>query len=312
MPMTDFSQVQARLAGTNRDIWLGRLVWYSVSEVSIAHDELVRALSQCNIHNWPRPPSDVDVFRRICTSAQRKRVAGPNDTTENYLIRDLPMDAERVHKVLVKETVAQGGLTYKTQLCAIDFVKATSMLEIVCNGEVVAMEIADEIRRKFAADKGTINSYGVRELIRKILTELNATNVRGGGGGVYFVAEEHGEVVDNLEKLAKRIPGMVLVHSLPLLDDSKQREMLKRAYESETTEEAHRMVNELAELEGEAKAGTRKITSERVAHYVEALHQQRRKAKEYKKLLETSLDTAEAQLNIFQQQVMQLMTMVEE
>jgi hypothetical protein len=268
-------------------------------------------MAQSNLTNWPRPPSPVDVFRRVCSASQRKRVPGPNSTIENYLVRDLPADAQRVHKVLVKETVRTGGLTYETQLCTIDYVKALETLEITCaNGDVTAASIAGQIRHDYEATKGTINSYGVRELIRKILLDVNATNVRGPGGGVYFVSNAHKATVDSLEQLASLIPGDVLVHSLQLLDDGKQREMLRRAYESETAEEADRVVNEMAELAAEVKAGRRRLDHDRVNTYLEVLARYRGKAREYKQLLSSSLDTADSRLDIMQGQIQELLNLV--
>jgi hypothetical protein len=307
----EFQQLQDRANKTDQAAWLGRLVWYSVSEVNIKYDQLLAMLATAGVAYMPKRPSDVDVFRRVCSAAQQSRVPGPNGGYENYLVRDLPMDKERVHKVLVRETVESTGLKYKTQLCQLDYVKATSQLEVTCDGSIKAAEIASDIERRYDTEKGSINSYGIRELIRRVLTDHGATNVRGGGGGVYFVAEQYAKVVEGLEKFGAAMPGTVLVHSLPLIDDRKQRNMLKAAYESETIEECNRMMTELSKIEGEAKAGNRKISDETLRRYVEALRLQRRKAKQYKSLLETSIGTADAQLDIFNRQVKQLLLMVD-
>lgn len=308
----DFRDLQARLAAADHTLFLGRLVWYSVSEVKIAHEALCKDLLTVGLNAYlPRPPSDTDVFRRVCTAAQRKRVpTGDPDVYNNYTVRDVGYDAKTLHKTIVRETVDTKGkkLDHDSEMCKVVFTKATATVQIDCNGtDPVASEMATQIDTDYHAEKGMMNSYGVRELIRRILLNVNATNVRGSGGGVYFVSEEHGDKLDALEKLAELLPGTCMVHSLPLIDDTKQREMLRRAFESESVEEIDRLVDEIAEL---TKAG-KKISKDRYATYLEAFHAAKAKAKEYGELLETSLDSNGSRLKIFQRQVMNLTQLVD-
>ena len=125
------------LAHSDPDMWLGALVWYGVEDLRIRHKELVQALAASGLSGFiPRVPSDVDVFRRVCSSVARGYRRMPTRRSrvyENYLIRDIPMDDECVYKVLVRETVEPGKVKYETELCTIAFHRADGGLSFDCS-----------------------------------------------------------------------------------------------------------------------------------------------------------------------------------
>src|SRR5918996_2030849 len=84
----------------------------------------------------------------------------------------------------------------------------------------------------YAAGRHRHNSYAVRELIRRELTLANATLVRP-TGGVYFVMRTNAPALDKVLLLGEQLEG-TSVHALPLIDDAKQRQMVREAVENET------------------------------------------------------------------------------
>jgi hypothetical protein len=305
-----FREQQEQLRHSDQTLWLGQLCWYSVSGVLIQHGDLVRALAANKLNAYiPRLPSDVDVFRRVCTRAQKKRV--PNSKTgcyDNYLLRDIPMDGSSVYKVLVKETVEPGSLSYETELSRITFDKSSGTLSHTSppHGDVTGQQILHDIEVAFTAEKGALNSHAVRELIRKMLLDSHAISVRGDGGGLYFVPREEGSFFTNLEGFAAMMPGKVEMGSHPVLDDSKRREMLRRAFLAEVEEEVDKVVIEVSTLLERGE----QISSARVESYVRQYTAAESKVKEYDDLLEDRHDTAHSALSIFQRQLLRLSTLV--
>ena len=294
-----FQEVQEQLARVDPNLWLGQLCWYGVSGVLIQHEDLVRALAANHLSAYiPKLPSDVDVFRRVATKAQKKRV--PNTMTggyDNFLLRDIPMDGSSVYKILVRETVQPGALSYETQVCRITFDKSTGLLSHtpVIVGDTVARQIVLDILVNYEDERGALNSHAVRELIRKMLLDSHAVNVRGDGGGLYFVPREEGAFFTNLEGFAAMMPGKVEMGSHPVLDDSKRREMLRRAFLQEVNDEVDKVVIEVSTL---LETGTQ-ISSARVESYLRQFAAARDKVKEYDDLLNEHHDTAHSALSIF-------------
>lgn len=301
----EFRKHLERMLQTDERLLLGYLTYYSVSEVRVAHGDVVRALVSAGIDtNLPLPPKDADIFRRVCTKSERKRVPTAEEGIfENYLVRDLNSDVDKVYRRVVMERVDSKGrkLGYE-QLYDITFDKKTAKITERKLGpqNLVAEEIVTAVKQGFIAERGTLNSYAVREWIRHFILSLNATQVRP-GGGLYFVAEDKHDKIVALEKFCNSISG-VDFHYLPLIDDTKQREMLQRAFESEAADEIDRMLGEI----GDIKAAGKKITQSRYEDFLRRYHALTDRATEYGNLLEEKLGTTHSRLEIFMRSMVEL------
>jgi hypothetical protein len=167
----DFREHLERMLKVDERILLGFLVWYSVSNVRMPHTSAVRALVQAGIDtNLPLPPRDDDVFRRVCTSAGKRKVPTADEGIyENYLVRDLNADNEKVYRRVVCEKVdAKGKRLGYEQLYDITFNKETSAITRRKLGptSVMAEQIVDTIQQQFLAERGSLSSYAIREWIR--------------------------------------------------------------------------------------------------------------------------------------------------
>jgi hypothetical protein len=312
MTMSQYTDYANQVKALDRDTWLGMLSWYTVAEdLRVAHDDLKTILGNVGLAaHMPRVPSDSDVFRRTCSAAQRKRVPTPDGGVfMNFLVRDPGSKDANLCRRIVRELVDASNqrLGYE-EVGEVCFDRDTGNIRtrLYPSKDPVARKILAEIRRNYLRDRGTLNGYAVRELIRRVLVNANATNVRYPGGGVYFLSADHAGTVASLEDMAEALGDDVYVHSLPLPDDRKQRDMLKKAFEAESVDRANAMIAEIADLlKGE------KVSAERAATYVTALTDLRGKLSEYSGLLETGLSSTAASVKILQRQVKALLKKVE-
>lgn len=303
---SEFRDHLERMLQADQRLLLGYLTWYSVSDVKVSHGDVVRALVAAGIDtNLPLPPKDADVFRRVCTKAEKKRVPTAEDGVfENYLVRDMNADTDKVYRRVVVEKVdAKGHKLGYEQLYDITFDKASAKITERKLGpaNVVAEDVVRAVKQNFATDRGTLNSYAVREWIRHFILSLSATQVRP-GGGVYFVSEDKYDKVQALEKFCQAMGTGVDFHYLPLVDDKKQREMLHRAFESEAADEIDGMLGEIADI----RAAGRKITQSRYEDFLRKYHILTDRATEYGELLEEKLSTTHSRLEIFMRSMVEL------
>lgn len=301
-----FESYRERIA-SGQNAFLGRLCWYTVPEnLVVDHEEIFKILVTSGLGGHvPHAPGDADVFRRVSTGAARKKVAtGDPNVFENYLVRDIPAGRSTIIRRVVCEQVDSKNqrLGYE-EVAEVSFHKKDSIVHCdhLVNNSPAAQEICEGIHDRYELERGCINGYGVREMIRKVLLVSNATNVRYPSGGVYFVAEEYVSKLNGLEKLNGRIEG-VQIHTLPLIDDTRQREMLKRAFEAESVDAIDAMLTEINAL----KSDNKKISEDRYATYLTALHDLGDKAHEYEALLETGLSSTHSRIKIFQKAVIGL------
>lgn len=289
---------------------IGRLCWYSISEMAVSHDAIKQGLTDNGlVSHIPPMPRDSDVFKRVSTAAQRRNVATSRaGVFRHYMIRPVSGVGEAVivRSIVIEEKDTHGKRLGYKRVRDFEFDRATSritttdkFLRIDAVTEAITREVIDE----YNATRGHLNSYAVRELIRNLLLKAGATMVRE---GVYFLPEANAGTVDALEAFANGLGNSVSFHSLPLVDDVKQRAMVKRAFEAESVDAVDKMMDEISTIR---RAGTA-ITEDRYANMLTSYRELVKRTKEYEALLETGLTGTHSRLEIFQKQIVQLIEMV--
>lgn len=303
---TTFQTYVKRLRAKDPSVILGDLVWYSVAEHTlIKHADLVDLLTKVGLDaHQPPAPKDEDVFRRVATSHQRKKVETDNpDVYENYMIRDVKRGPDVFTKQIVVERVNGKGkkLGYEPSV-QMEFTVATGKIEITALGRrsnTQAMNLADLIRKDFRSEKGHTNAYGIRETIRRAVNGTGATCVKP-TGGVYFIMEAHREAVESLVEFAEAIDG-VTFHPVPLINDGEQQAMLKAAFESETKGTVEDRLVEIDRM----LAGP-EITSRRYADLMAEMKQIRARTGEYRDLLDDTLANTDLILGSYEAKMKKL------
>lgn len=307
MSVTQYSEYSSRIRGLGSDNWLGSLCWFSVSEsVAIDRDEFGLKLNALGLGNYlPPAPRDDNVFRQVCTNAQRRRVPTATGTFENILVRDVSRKGGIVNKQIVIEEVdaANKRLSYQPVYeVAFDGQEIqTSFIGAGVPGASGASvdAVLDQIRAAFVSQQGKLNSYSIREVIRRVFGTAQATTVRS-GGGVYFVMAEHAGLLASLEGLAERVDGMS-VHSLPLVDDVRQRTMVKEAFEAETVGEIDRRLGEIETL-----LKGPEIPESKLQALMAEMKELTDKTETYADLLEETMGNAEFRIKVYKSKIRQL------
>ncbi len=281
---------------------LGELCWYTVAEaLKIKHAAFLALCTQHGLEEFaPKMPKDVDVFRRACTKAQRKRIPVPNtDVFENIMVRDVKSAAGHFWKHIVIETV--DGDNRRLDHEAVievhfdpdlpDTLELTSLGAHRASADLVAQEIA----AGYAEWRGMVYGYSVREFIRAVVMSTGATVVRP-SGGVYFVMEPKLDTIAKLDEIvthfAEKLPdGDLILHTVPLIDDARQREMLRAAVEAETAADIDKFVKEIDELLDDDRA-----TDARFAELAARKNALKAKTEEYATLLSDTLGGTELRM----------------
>lgn len=292
-----------RQKGTvDKDALLGRLLWYSVPMATCLDPKVVgQALKDVGLtRRVPSPPSESDVFRRV-TSVERKGIPvdGTDDQFENLLVR--PVNAKRDNILLrrvVVETVDPSGhqLSYD-QVVDIEFTYDATRIPNVGVMRVEwlaefsrwthprAGQLVEEIRFEFDKFKGMLNESKMRGWIKQTIIEMGAVAVRP-TGGIYFLEERFAGNVEALEEFINaHFPPGADCHSLEIPDNRKQREMIKRAIEAETTGAIEAMMTRVNEIK---TTGTG-LTPKQHLKMVQEVKALEKKMGAYSKLLEADL-----------------------
>ncbi len=169
-----------------------------------------------------------------------------------------------------------------------------------------AVRLASELNIAYQNERGCLDGMGVRGLIVRSLDACKATLVKE-SGGVYFVSSAYDEQLEALERLAQSLPGVDL-HTLPLVDDRKQRDLVKKAFTDEVTTDVQRAILECTEaLKSGESVSPRKFNALNLQY-----KRMKEKAEEYTALLEEQADTTQFGLTILQAKLRQVLGKVGE
>lgn len=315
---TDYvSDIYAKYDG--RDMFLGYLVWYTVTEDTEVEHSVFTAqlLTQLNDVldedvELPPAPRPSDVFKRACKASERKRQLPVDDThsATNYMIREAGADPDHVWKVIVRERVdTEGHSLGYDELYRVTFVRKPGVIKFEnINGQhdLTADTICDNIDVYYHANLNKLTAYAVREYVRKLLErQLHAIKVRS-SGGVYFVSKDKSPVVEAIDSIVNGLDSSANFHIMPLVDDSKQREMLKAAFEDESIGEIDSLLGDITDI----LKSDKRITADRYAGFQASFTELRKKIVSYSDLLDEAMEATASRLEIAQTQMFELLAKV--
>lgn len=229
-----------RLSVLPPELMLGSLVWFECREAPIPFASAQAAAQAVGFAiAGIKPPSDVNVFRRVASSQERRKVpvTTPWGTTvpdryANYLVRDLPTNKNVLFRQVVREIVdtEDRRLEYGP-VVEVRFDKNGSILTWAQLGarDDTAESVAEGIQAAFESWRGCLDASAVRGWLRDHILSHGGTPVRA---GVYFVQSSRHPTIESAYDFAAHIPS-VTVHALPLVDDERQREMVQQAFLTE-------------------------------------------------------------------------------
>jgi hypothetical protein len=306
----------AQQGTVDKEALLGRILWYSVPSATRLDPKLVTTELQGLgfTRKIPNIPADSDVFRRVSANAERRKVPIPDPNKadaflpgqfENWMIRDFTAKGDALGKRIVCEVVDTQGkrLSYE-QIVDLTFINpsqpggsSTIKVDWINGWNAVnqqrAQQVVDTVLSEFKAWKGQFHDAVMRHWIKQTILGMGATAVRP-TGGIYFLKEEFAGQVEALETfITDHFPPGGECHSVEIPDTSKQREMVQRAIEAETTGVVEQMMLEIADVK---KAG--KLTPKKFEEMNKRVREVEHKIADYSKLLETDLKAVNTRVEL--------------
>lgn len=321
---TKLDEYASGLLGYDDDMFIGYLIWYSVpTSVSVPYKQLNKKLLEVfgafdTKLPLPRAPKAHDVFKRACSDVGKTRIELDGGHVARYLIHDAGHDSAGIYREVVKEVLDKEGhkLSHGTigkliYLRGDDSVSHEQYEGINEMDEQVFGSIQAQVHEYYTTNLGNIASSGVRYVILDILHVVLRSYTARSSGGVYFVSKDYGQYLAPLAEALETITDetgfeKVQFHYLPLIDDTKQREMLKAAFTADVNQRMNELATEVSKL---LESGNR-ITPARFG----TIHGKFKDIKgiigEQEEMLQDGLDTANAAAKLLNKQMMTLIKQV--
>ena len=289
-PMPNYAQ------GIPEDMLLGHIAWWTVTKPRLTHDDVLTLVTDLGMDPAvvPKPPRGGDAFKRACRYSERKGLPIPlSENTANFLIRPVSQDHEEIERHIVLEIVDPDGkrLEYHDAV-HMRYNRADGKLHVGAKKISVDLDpMVEDTVQFFMANLEEATKYidaqVIRRMIRDQLQLLHAISVRK-GGSVYFIPRTETPTVEALEQFVDHCGPDSKFHALPLIDDTKQREMIQAAFEVEVHEEATQLITEL----NQKRLHAEEMTTTAMAMYRDKLNDLRSRHGEYAELVEQEMAKA--------------------
>ena len=317
---------------------IGHLVLYSIFDADVTRDDLERWFGELGLNPAfvPPPIRAVDAFEKVTGPAgirvtypldpqlpgrRRRRRQDGQGREATLMIRHVRRDNNQIVRHLVREVrdATATRLSYDTRLAECVFRRDThptaahgaGALQLTPGHAAIRALPPDEQDRVQAMLAGIKDAYQrhctyltadrLRAVIRSYIESLRAIRVRP-TGGVYFIHHRHTPALAALRELAGRFGDDSHLARVPLPDQEEMREMVITAFTTRSREDLDRLARDIAAAQRDGHTGQATV---------QALYKRFRDLQaataEHADLLSTSLDDANAALQLVNAQLASLL-----
>lgn len=287
---------------------IGNVVFYSATEATrISYEDMVTRLTDNNLEAFlPGKPRDNGAWLRTTQGIERrKQRIGTTDHYENILVRKVYHSEGAIEKHVVVEIVDANDrrLDYKP-VVQMQYLPVGHEFTVAPLGFPIhdrALALAGEAKEAYDYWKGHLHSDAVRDVMSWVIGSTHALTIRP-SGGVFFILDDFTGRLQHLMDAVDGIPGISL-NAVPLINSADQREMLKRAFESETVGEMIKITGSIRDMLKDPTAKVPRSEADRIVNQVIAI---REKATAYENLLGNTLAAAGLHESALKQAISQM------
>jgi hypothetical protein len=251
-------------------VLLGRIVLFTITDRRVKRSDLETEFINRGLNTALLPPEvkPIDAWKKA-TSEAKDKYNLPGDKTAVVLCRDVNANAEYVRRQITREVkdARSKTLSYHKAIDCMFYrprvqggkaqVGSERVSIRVDTGDLDPAEVADvrriaqQIEDRYADYYGHLDGNRVRATIREYLKHLNAIELKG---GVYFIHVSQSDELSRLQGLVEWLGGGCMMHTIPLVDIERERQMVSIAFEREASQALQEIVNEVASLKATRKS----------------------------------------------------------
>ena len=234
---------------------LGNIVMYSVRS-GVPTQTVEQQFLLCNLDSTflPKPIQASDAWKKATKTVEdldyTMKIAF-DPMKARLLIRNVSSDDVSIERHVVREIVDKNGkelshdVVMKVRFWFHNQRTTFERTEFVQPQEVDQMTIVEnEINQAYAFHKDHLDGNALRQIIRNYIKSLHAVPVRD---GVYFIAQDKIEKLDNLAKFTRAIGSRM--YMVPLLaGDTEHTDMIREAYATQAEADMNSLMKAISDI----------------------------------------------------------------
>lgn len=225
----NFKEMITTAGSINQSDLLGKMVYYSLSDVLIDRTEFERIRAACNIGGRAGTKISAANAFRAATGDIRGRVESGGHNCKVYF-RDNKQKKNQISRELVLEELGDHTNLY-TKAANIIFLRRDETLRLENTGAIPSVDVNeyyDQVCKLYEKYRCCVNRRQVETVATNMLSGMNAIKIQT-HGHMYFVPRENMAQVSMFENFIEALDkhtqneGSLVVNSLFVVNDEKQR-----------------------------------------------------------------------------------------
>ncbi len=299
--------------------FLGRILWFTISDMRVNFEELQQAFCNAGIDEryLPKPISPRDAFRRATKVAEAKRIKLDNEQYLNLLVREVKMADDEIVRQLVREVVDSKNV--RLEYLPVANMKLQNDKDLITDPIIAKNYLNNEeslallkVENEFEHTKENYNGRHVRELVQNILSGCDPVAVRP-SGGVYFIPEKYADTAQALSEMVRELSKYSIdaersrLWTIPVIDAEEHRVMVAESLEDQVKANSNSLIGEMTKI---LKDG-RNITQRTAENYITRVKDLKSTIAKYEDMLNTEILNIQSTMDIALQQARKLLENVE-
>lgn len=285
---------------------LGYICFYSIPDRPVNVRELKKQWLMAGLDPEPLPkdPRALYLFKRACRAMKGKVKLADGTIVQTEVVDVVETGDVCVYQISRVVRDRDNQLVEYPKAMKVTYTKSSEEIHfdaLIEKGSPVKradlLPMMSAIQDDFENNAKMISGRKVRGLVVGFLKDdadeqsgkvgLSGENLRGKAGGVYFVAAQHAEDLENLAKALSKLyaedGGVYGLSTVPLADGKSEREMIRAHHIANSIAETKQAIADVAKLlRDDRKAAVR---SDVYAHHYRKLQALRRRVAAYEALL---------------------------
>lgn len=299
--------------------FLGRILWFTITETRVSFEQLKEAFGNAGIDEkyLPKPISIRDAFRRATKVAEAKRIQLDNERYLNLLVREVKNGDDEMIRQLVREVVDSKNVRLEYTPVANMVLKNDKDFDAYRLPDVPGLLQEEKtallnVGAEFDNCKDSYNGRAVRELVQKILNDMDPVPVRP-SGGVYFAPERFADNVEALSAFVSEINQYSVsgdkssMWHVPVINAEEHRAMVTESLEEQVKRDSQSLITETAKILKEGKT----ITQKAAEKYIQQVKDLKTKVEKYEEMLNTEIVSCQSIMDLALKQAKALLDKVE-
>lgn len=294
-----------------REALLGHIVLYTINDAQYEQDKIANWFTELGLDAsfLPAASKPIDAYRKATNDADDFEYTLTDGNVAHILVRDVLSNDKVVERHLIRE-IRDGrkralahskvgeAVFYRPNLSKGRAVQDTHRFRInVLKNELTPGEraplqtVVDQISASFDRHMYFLDGMKVRSMVREYIKSLNGIELKP---SVYFIPIAQADELAKVTALVDRLGHDCSMQLIGLMDTVKQRDIVIKAWQSETEDALKELVGRIAHL----RATRKKITPDAFAKIRSEYDAILARGEEYRKALALSVDTTEGAAEI--------------